>query len=457
MEFKSNILEQIGNTPLIKINKINKGLKPEIFAKLESANPGGSVKDRIGYNMIVDAEKTGELKPGGTIIEATSGNTGIGLAITAAVKNYKSIFVVTDKVSAEKINYLKALGGEVIVVSNMVEPDDPDYYVNVAKRIHSETPNSIFAYQYSNPSNPEIHYKTTGPEIWRQTDGKITHFVSSIGTGGTISGAGRFLKEKNPGIKVIGADPLGSIFKHYKETGELIKGTPYLVEGIGQDCLPANVHFQYIDEIINVSDKISFAAARRLTKEEGIFCGGSTGTIVHVVLDIAKNLSEDDVIVFIVCDTGERYLSKLHNTEWLKINRMLETEIRTLRDISDAKKVRGIEDITYVRADATVKEVLQLINEKGFSHIPVLKGRHTIGCVIENKLMKRLLDDPELINSSVTKVMGECVPTLDAKTDISEVTKVLKENAAILVSDFGLIRDIITRYDLLHYNEKNNI
>jgi cystathionine beta-synthase len=457
LEFKNNILEQIGNTPLIKINKINKGLKPQIFAKLESANPGGSVKDRIGYNMIVDSEKRGKLKPGGTIIEATSGNTGIGLAITAAVKNYKSIFVVTDKVSAEKINYLKALGGEVIVVSNMVEPDDPDYYVNVAKRIHSETPNSIFAYQYSNPANPEIHYKTTGPEIWRQTDGKITHFVSSIGTGGTISGAGRFLKEKNPRVKVIGADPLGSIFKTYKETGKLIKGTPYLVEGIGQDCLPANVHFQYIDEIINVSDKISFAAARRLTKEEGIFCGGSTGTIVHVALDIAKNLSGDDVIVFIVCDTGERYLSKLHNTEWLKINRMLETEIRTLRDISDAKKVRGIEDITYVRADATVKEVLQLINEKGFSHIPVLKGRHTIGCVIENKLMKRLLDDPELINSSVTKVMSECVPTLDAKTDIAEVTKVLKENAAILVSDFGLIRDIITRYDLLHYNEKNNI
>ncbi len=225
MEFKNNILEQIGNTPLIKINKINKGLKPQIFAKLESANPGGSVKDRIGYSMIIDAEEKVELKPGGTIIEATSGNTGIGLAITAAVKGYKSISVVTDKVSAEKINYLKAFGGEVIVVSNMVEPDDPEYYVNVAKRINKETPNSIFAYQYSNPANPEIHYKTTGPEIWRQTDGKITHFVSSIGTGGTISGAGRFLKEKNPNIKVIGADPFGSIFKHFKETGELIKGT----------------------------------------------------------------------------------------------------------------------------------------------------------------------------------------------------------------------------------------
>lgn len=454
MEFKESILDQIGNTPLIRINKINRGLKPQIFAKLESANPGGSVKDRIGYNMIVDAENSGKLKTGGTIIEATSGNTGIGLAITAAVKGYKSVFVVTDKVSAEKINYLKALGGEVIVVSNMAGPDDPEYYVNVAKRIHSETPNSIFAYQYSNPSNPEIHYKTTGPEIWQQTDGKITHFVSSIGTGGTISGAGKYLKEKNSSIKVVGADPFGSIFKHYKETGELIKGTPYLVEGIGQDCLPENVHFQYIDQIINVSDTVSFSAARKLTKQEGIFCGGSTGTIVHVALEIAKDLTEDDVIVFIVCDTGERYLSKVHNIEWLKINRMLESEIKILRDISYAKKARGIEDITSVKPDAAVRDVVKLINEKSFSHIPVLEGRRAIGCITENRLMKKLLDNPELTNSTAEEVMGECCPTLDAKTEFSEVKNVLKDNAAILVSDFGLITDIITRYDLIHFDDE---
>jgi len=451
LEFKNNILEQIGNTPLIRINKINKGLKPQIFAKLESANPGGSVKDRIGYNMIIDAERKGELEPGGTIIEATSGNTGIGLAITAAVEGYKSIFVVTDKVSAEKINYLKALGGEVIVVSNMAEPDDPEYYVNVAKRIHKETPNSIFAYQYS---NPEIHYKTTGPEIWQQTNGKITHFVSSIGTGGTISGSGKYFKEKNPNIKVIGADPFGSIFKHYKETGELIKGTPYLVEGIGQDCLPENVHFQYIDEIINVSDKVSFTAARKLTREEGIFCGASTGTIVHVALEIAKDLSEDDVIVFVVCDTGERYLSKGQNLEWLKMNRLLDSEIKTLRDISDAKKARGIEDITFVKDSTKVKDVVQLINEKGFTHIPVMVGRKAIGCITENKLMKKLVDNPGLILGTVKEVMGECCPTLDAKTEISEVKNILKENAAILVSDFGLITDIITRYDLIHFDDE---
>lgn len=445
-------MEQIGNTPLIKLNKINKGLKPQIFAKLESANPGGSVKDRIGFSMIEDAERKGILKPGGTIIEATSGNTGIGLAITAAVKGYRCIFVVTSKVSAEKINYLKALGSEVIVVSNLVDPDDPEYYVNVARRLSTEIPNSFFAYQYSNPSNPEIHYKTTGPEIWRQTDGKITHFVSSIGTGGTISGTGRFLKEKNPDIQIIGADPLGSIFKHYKETGEVIKGTPYLVEGIGQDCLPENVHFQYIDKIFNISDKDSFAAARRLTKEEGIFCGGSTGTIVHVALETAKNCSKDDVIVFIVCDTGERYLSKVHNEDWLKLNRMLDIEVRTLRDISDRKKSLGIEEIVSIKEDEKVKDVLELITKTGYTQIPVLRGKQSIGAIREGRLLSKLVDDPTLYNSLIKDVMEESFPILDAKTEISEVKKLFKEHAAVLVSDFGLVTDIITRYDLINFN-----
>ncbi|HMN47500.1 MAG TPA: pyridoxal-phosphate dependent enzyme [Ignavibacteriaceae bacterium] len=450
MEYKNNILEQIGNTPLIKLNRINKGLKPQIFAKLESANPGGSVKDRIGYAMIVDAENRGELSAGGTIIEATSGNTGIGLALTAAVKGYKCIFVVTDKVSNEKINYLKALGAEVIVVSNRVDPEDPEYYVNVAKRLHKEIPNSFFAYQYSNPSNPEIHYRTTGPEIWRQTDGKITHFISSIGTGGTISGTGRFLKEKNPNIKVIAADPLGSIFKHYKETGEIIKGTPYLVEGIGQDCLPANVHFQYIDKIYNISDKDSFTAARRLTREEGIFCGGSTGTIVHVTLEIAKDLSKDDVVVFIVCDTGERYLSKMHNIEWLKQNRMLDPEVRTLRDLSDLKKQKGFEEIISLKETDKVKDALELITKTGFSNIPVMVGRKPVGAIRENKLLAKLVDNPLLYNYEVKEVMEEPLPVLDAKTEINEVKKYLKDNPAILVDDFGLVTDIITRYDLIN-------
>jgi len=454
LEYKNSIIEQIGNTPLIKLNKINKGLKPQIFAKLESANPGGSVKDRIGYNMIADAELKGTLKPGGTIIEATSGNTGIGLAITAAVKDYKCIFVVTSKVSDEKINYLKALGSEVIVVSNLAEPEDDEYYVNVAKRLNKEIPNSFFAYQYSNPSNPEIHYKTTGPEIWRQTDGMITHFISSIGTGGTISGTGKFLKEKNPNIQVIGADPLGSIFKHYKETGELIKGSPYLVEGIGQDCLPENVHFQYIDKIVNISDKDSFAAARRLTKEEGIFCGGSTGTILHVALETAKHCSKDDVIVFIVCDTGERYLSKVHNEEWLRLNRMLDSEIRTLRDISDRKKASGIEEIISIKEDDKVKDVLEMIAKTGYTQIPVLKGKQSVGAIRENRLLSKLVDNPTLYNLEIKEVMEEGFPLIDAKTEISEVKSLLKENQAVLVSDFGLVTDIITRYDLINLDNK---
>jgi cystathionine beta-synthase len=450
VEYKNSIIEQIGNTPLIKLNRINIGLKPQIFAKLESANPGGSVKDRIGFSMIEDAERKGILKPGGIIIEATSGNTGIGLAITAAVKGYRCIFVVTSKVSAEKINYLKALGSEVIVVSNLVDPDDPEYYVNVARRLSTEIPNSFFAYQYSNPSNPEIHYKTTGPEIWRQTDGRITHFVSSIGTGGTISGTGRYLKEKNQNIQVIGADPLGSIFKHYKETGEVIKGTPYLVEGIGQDCLPENVHFQYIDKIFNISDKDSFAAARRLTKEEGIFCGGSTGTIVHVALETAKHCSKDDVIVFIVCDTGERYLSKVHNEDWLKLNRMLDLEIRTLRDISDRKKSLGIEEIVSIKEDEKVKDVLELITKTGYTQIPVLRGKQSIGAIREGRLLSKLVDNPTLYTSLIKDVMEESFPILEAKTEISEVKKLFKEHPAVLVSDFGLISDIITRYDLIN-------
>ena len=450
MKYKNNILEQIGNTPLIKLNRINKGLKPQIFAKLESANPGGSVKDRIGYSMVLDAEKRGELKPGGTIIEATSGNTGIGLALSATVKGYKSIFVVTDKVSEEKINYLKALGSEVIVVSRAVEPDNPEYYVNVAKRLAKEIPNSFFAYQYSNPSNPEIHYQTTGPEIWEQTDGRITHFISSIGTGGTISGTGRFLKEKNSNIKVIAADPLGSTFKHFKETGEIIKGTPYLVEGIGQDCLPENVHFQYIDKIYNISDKESFSAARRLTKEEGIFCGGSTGTIVHVALEVAKECSANDIIVFIVCDTGERYLTKVHNIEWLKQNRMLEPELRTLRDLSDIKKQKGFEEIISVKETDFVKDVLNLISKTGYSQIPVMEGRQSIGCVRENRLLTKLVENPLLYNNPIKDVMEESLPILEAKTEIEEVKKYLKTHSAILVSDFGLITDIITRYDLIN-------
>ncbi len=456
MEFKQNILELIGNTPLVKLNKLNKGMKPQIFAKLESANPGGSVKDRIGISMIEAAEKAGKLKPGGTIIEATSGNTGIGLALAAAVKGYKAVFVVTDKVSYEKIHYLRALGAKVIVVSNAEEPESPDYYVNTAKRLSEETPNSIFMYQYSNPANPEIHYRTTGPEIWKQTNGKITHFVAGIGTGGTISGVGRYLKEVNPDVQIIGADPYGSIFKTYKETGNRIKGNPYLVEGIGQDCLPENVHFQYIDKIINVTDKDSMLAAKVLTEKEGIFSGGSTGTIMHAALEISKDLTENDVVVFIVCDIGERYLSKVYNNDWLQQHGLLIREEAKLKNLIELKRESGISELVSVDADTKVKDVVKLLQEKGFSQLPVMKNGYSVGCIKGWKLTSRLLEEYELLNSPIRDVMDECFPVLNVEKYFTEVQNELKTSPAILVEDKGKIIDLITRYDLIDYMSRNN-
>jgi len=318
MKYYNNVIELIGNTPLVKLNNITKGFKAQVFAKVEYQNPGGSIKDRIGISMIERAEKDGSLKPGGTIIEATSGNTGIGLALCAAVKGYKCIFVMTSKVAEEKRNYLKALGAEVVIQPMTAKPDDPENYVNVAKRLATEIPNSVFMYQYSNPGNNEAHYSTTGPEIWRDTEGKVTHFVSGVGTTGTIVGAGKYLKEQNPNIQVIGSDPYGSIYKTYKETGDIPEAIPYLVEGVGQECLPSIADFQWIDKIYNVSDRDSIDMCRRLGREEGIFVGGSTGTIAYTAIKLASELDENAIVVFIVCDTGERYLTKYHNEKWLR-------------------------------------------------------------------------------------------------------------------------------------------
>jgi cystathionine beta-synthase len=450
MNFRNNILDLIGNTPLVKINKLNKGLKPQIFAKLESANPGGSVKDRIGISMLNEAEKAGKIKPGGIIVEATSGNTGIGLALAALIKGYKAIFVVTDKVSTEKINYLKALNADVIVVPNAVKKDSKDYYVTVARQIASDNQNALFMYQYSNPANPEIHYQTTGPEIWRDTEGKITHFVSGIGTGGTISGTGRYLKEKNPDIKIVGADPFGSVFKEFNETGRYGEGNPYLVEGIGQDYIPDNVDFRYIDRVINVSDMDSFTYARLLTRDEGIFCGGSTGTAVYGALKLAGELDESAVIVFVVADTGERYLSKFHSDEWLKENRLLPTEVRTLKDLSEIKK-NG--ELVILSAKDKVKKALEVLSEKGYSQIPVIENGVSVGSIREGKLLNSLLHNQNLLEAPVEEIMGPGFPTLDERTELSVVKKYLSDSPAILVTEYGRIIDIVTRYDVIQYTE----
>lgn len=318
--YHNSILELIGNTPLVKLNKLAGGIKATVLAKIESLNPGGSVKDRIGLAMIEDAEKRGVLKAGGTIVEATSGNTGIGLTLAGKLKGYEVILVMTDKASVEKQNYLKALGAKVVIVPKEATPDSPDYYRNKAKAISLEIPNAVNLNQYANNANPLAHYQTTGPEIWNDTEGKITHFVCGVGTAGTITGISKYLKEKNPNIVVIGADPIGSNFKLYKDTGRTAETSPYLVEGLGTDEIPPITDFTYVDEVVSVSDWDSIQTCRRLAKEEGIFCGASSGTNAYLALKVAENLDENAVVVFIVCDTGERYLSKYHNEEWLKAN-----------------------------------------------------------------------------------------------------------------------------------------
>lgn len=315
-----DVLQTIGWTPLIRLNRVTDGARTPVYLKAESFNPGGSVKDRIGVALIEAAEKAGQLKPGGTIVEGTSGNTGIGLAVAAAVKGYRCVFTIPDKMSDEKVRLLRAFGAEVIVTPT-VEPDHPDYYGTVARRIAEENPNAFLADQFYNPANPEAHYLTTGPEIWEQTEGRVTHFVASPGTGGTISGTARYLKERNPQVRVIAGDPEGSVFTGYSETGEVGEGAPYKVEGIGNDKLPGTLHFEWIDEFRRVDDRTSFHMARRITREEGLFVGGSTGLIVHIAVDVARAVDDPTAcVVAILCDTGERYLSKVFNDEWLTEN-----------------------------------------------------------------------------------------------------------------------------------------
>ncbi|HEY8411049.1 MAG TPA: cysteine synthase, partial [Pyrinomonadaceae bacterium] len=383
MEFHENVLGLIGNTPLVKLNRLARGVKAQIFAKMESLNPGYSVKDRIGIAMIEAAEREGTLKPGGTVVEATSGNTGIGLALAAAVKGYKCIFVMTDKASVEKSRYLKALGADVVITPVSAKPGTPDHYVSTAQRIAAETPNSFYPDQYSNPANPEAHYRTTGPEVWRQTEGRITHFVAGLGTGGTISGTGRFLKEKNRAIRIIGADPYGSIFKSYKETGKVVEATPYLVEGIGQEIVPANVHIKYVDEVVNVTDRDSFELSRLLGRMEGIFCGGSTGTNLAAALRVAANLDENAVVVFIVCDTGEHYLTKHHSDEWLKEKRLLEPQKITAGLISGTKRPQAPKTLVSVAPTEAIAVALQQMDELGLSQIPVLEEGRCVGSLRE--------------------------------------------------------------------------
>nr|AIA17069.1 cysteine synthase [uncultured bacterium] len=449
MHYYDNVLGLIGRTPLVKLNRMNRGLKATVLAKMENMNPGYSVKDRIGISMIEAAEREGKLKPGGTIVEATSGNTGIGLALAAAVKGYKCIFVMTDKASVEKSRYLKALGADVVITPVSAKPGTPDHYVSTAQRIAKETSNSFYPDQYSHPGNPEAHYRTTGPEIWEQTEGKITHFVAGIGTGGTISGTGRYLKEQNPNIKVVGADPFGSIFKTFKETGEVVETTPYLVEGIGQEVVPPNVHIKYIDEVINVTDGESFEMSRQLGRTEGIFCGGSSGTNLAAALRVAKDLDEDAVVVFIICDTGEHYLTKHHSDEWLKEKRLLEPQKMTAGLISDTKGVNSPESVVSAAPDEKVSVALAKMNDLGLTQLPVLEEGRSVGSLSENRVLAKVVRDRHLLNSNVSEVMEASFPSVDVDASAQEVTRQLQSNPAVLVEEYGRIVGIITRHDVL--------
>ena len=449
MHYYDNVLGLIGRTPLVKLNRMTRDIKPLVLAKMENLNPGFSVKDRIGVSMIDAAEREGKLKPGGTIVEATSGNTGIGLALAAAVRGYKCIFVMTDKASVEKSRYLKALGADVVITPVSAKPGTPDHYVSTAQRIAKETPNSFYPDQYSHPANPEAHYRTTGPEIWEQTEGKITHFVAGIGTGGTISGTGRFLKEQNPKIRVVGADPYGSIFKTFKETGKIVETTPYLVEGIGQEVVPPNVHIKYIDEVINITDGESFEMSRQLGRTEGIFCGGSSGTNLAAALRVARDLDKDAVVVFIICDTGEHYLTKHHSDEWLKEKRLLEPQKMTAGLISGTKGASAPQSLVSVAPPDKLSEALAKMNELGLTQIPVLEEGRPVGSLRENRVLSKVVRNRHLLESPVSEVMEASFPTVDVDASAQEVLQRLQASPAVLVEEYGRIIGIITRHDVL--------
>ena len=449
-----NVLDTIGWTPLIRLNRITRGLRTPVYGKAEFFNPGGSVKDRIGLPIIERAERDGSLKPGGTIVEGTSGNTGVGLAIAAALKGYRCIFTMPDKMSQEKVRLLKAFGAEVIITPTAVPPDHPDNYVMMAKRIALETPNAILANQFYNDANPQAHEETTGPELWEQSEGRITHFVAAAGTGGTITGVARYLKKMNPKIRMIAGDPQGSILAELWRTkgtshGE---GVPYKVEGIGQDKLPGTLDLTLVDDYRTVGDREAFAMARRLTREEGLFVGGSSGLIAHVALQVAAEVDDPKAfIVTFLCDTGERYLSKLYNDEWMRENQMLDGERISIAQLL-AKKRGDAPVIVSTTPGASVRQALRLMALHDISQLPVLDGRDGVGSLSEATASAKALENPKLLDVSVSEIMDGPFPLVEGTQPVESVVRLLsKTTPAVLVRGEGGIQGIVTRSDVLEY------
>ena len=452
MKYLNNLTEGIGNTPLLKLNSVNKGIKGTILVKVEYFNPGNSIKDRIALKMIEDAEEKGILKPGGTIIEGTSGNTGMGLALVAISKGYKCIFTLADKQSKEKMDVLRAMGAEVVVCPTNVAPDDPKSYYSVAKQLEKEIPNSFYPNQYDHPANALSHYETTGPEIWRDTDGKITHYAAGMGTGGTISGTSKYLKEQNPNVITIGLDSYGSVFKKYKETGVFDEKEiyPYLTEGIGEDILPKNVDFDMVDYIVKVTDKDAAIMTRRLAREEGLFIGWSCGSAVHGALEYAKeNLKDDDVMVIILPDHGTRYLGKVYNDDWLKDHGFLEDrKFATAKDIIMSKN--GSSNLVTIDQSMKVGEAIKLMTKKGIDQAPVVNGNDFVGSVSDSLLLKSLVENPELKEKSVSEIMEAPFQFISSLEPIDVMSSMLgKDKKALMIRDDNNEVHIITQSDLL--------
>jgi cystathionine beta-synthase len=448
-DIKDTILEAIGNTPLVRLHKIARGVRPDLLVKVEFLNPGGSVKDRIGTGMIEAAEREGKLRPGGTIVEGTSGNTGVGLAIAAAIKGYKTIFVMPDKMSDEKIRLLRAFGARVVITPTDVMPDDPRSYYSVSRRLAEETPNAILAGQYWNPANPQAHYQTTGPELWRQTGGRISAFITGMGTGGTISGAGRFLKEQNPNIKIVGVDPVGSLYTHYFETGELGEAHSYKVEGVGEDFLPTTMDFSIVDDVVQVTDKESFLMTRRLVREEGLFCGGSCGLAMAGALKWLRTnddlLTEDDTVVVLLPDSGSRYLSKVFDDVWMRENGFLEPAT-----VADLLAGRPREVITADEA-TSVEAAIRQMKTHGISQLPVLDDEGRLhGIIGEGDLLDYLLSGGAM-NHSIADLHAHEVATVDLEMPLDELTAIFGRSQAAVVVQGGAVTGIVTKIDVIDF------
>tara|TARA_R110002073_G_scaffold8207_5_gene45822 strand:- start:33970 stop:35328 length:1359 start_codon:yes stop_codon:yes gene_type:complete len=449
MQYAKNILETIGNTPLVQLNSVTSEVDALVLAKVETFNPGNSIKDRMALKMVEDAEADGRLKPGGTIIEGTSGNTGMGLALAAIIKGYKCIFVISDKQSKEKMDILRAVGAEVIVCPTNVEPDDPRSYYSVSKRLGAETPNSWYVNQYDNPSNALAHYEQTGPEIWKQTEGKITHFVVGVGTGGTVSGTAKYLKEQNPNIKVWGIDTYGSVFKKYHETGIFDENEiyPYITEGIGEDILPKNVDFSLIDGFTKVTDKDAAVYTRKIAKEEGIFVGNSAGSAIKGILQLKEHFTKDDVVVVLFHDHGSRYVGKMFNDDWMRERGFLEEEITTAADLV---KAHADKPLLTVRTEELVSHAIERMREFKISQIPVEDVGGFVGSVDESTLLHHYIEDKDIAEKPIREVMGNAYPIVAANTSIDKVSKLItKDNQAVLVDLGNGKHHIITKYDII--------